>query len=125
MAEYSDSADIFSTDLAIELPKNIGINELAIELIEEKQPPYGPIYILCLVELETLKTYIEKYLKTGFIQPSKSPVGAPTQFDKKFNGSLHLCVDYQGLNNLTIKNQYLLPLIDESLDRLGWAKWFT
>ena len=77
------------------------------------------------MELETLKTYIETHLKTGFIRPSKSPAGAPILFDKKSDGSSCLCVDYRGLNNLTIKNQYLLPLIDELLDRLDRAKRFT
>ncbi len=103
-AKYSDYADVFSSDLAMELPENTGMNEHAIELMEGKQPPYGPIYALSPVELETLKAYIETYLKTGFIRPSKSPAGAPMLFDKKPDGSFRLCVDYQGLNNLTIKN---------------------
>ncbi len=77
------------------------------------------------MKLETLKAYIETHLKTGFIRPSKSPAGAPILFDKKPNSSLRLCVDYWGLNNLTIKNQYPLPLIGEVLDRLGRAKRFT
>ncbi len=66
----------------MELSENTGRNEHAIELVEEKQPPYGLIYVLSLVELETLKTYIETHLKTGFIWPSKSPAGAPILFDK-------------------------------------------
>ena len=52
----------------MELPENTGINEHAIELIEGKQPPYALMYSLGLVELETLKAYIETHLKTGFIQ---------------------------------------------------------
>ncbi len=122
--EYADYADVFLFDLAMELPENTGINENAIELVEGKQPLYGPIYSLGPVELETLKTYIETHLKTVFIWPSKSPAGAPILFDKKPDGSLRLCVDYRGLNNLTIKNWYPLPLIGESLDRLGRAKRF-
>ncbi len=55
----------------------------------------------------------------------KSPTRAPIIFDKKPNGSLRLCVNYQGLNNLTIKNRYPLLLIGEALDRLGRAKRFT
>ncbi len=51
----------------MELPKNTDMNEHAIKLIEGKQPPYGPLYALNLVELETLKTYIKTHLKTGFI----------------------------------------------------------
>ena len=51
----------------MKLPRNTSINEYAIELQDGKQPPYGLIYSLGLVELETLKTYIETHLKTGFI----------------------------------------------------------
>ncbi len=109
----------------MELPENIGINKHIIELIDRKQPPYGPIYAFSLVKLETLKAYIETDLKTGFIRPSKSLVGAPIFFDKKPDSSFHLCVDYWGLNNLTIKNWYPLPLIGEALDRLGQTKRFT
>lgn len=76
-------------------------------------------------KLEVLKAYIETHLKTGFIRPSKSPAGAPILFDKKPDGSHRLCVDYRGLNNLTVKNRYPLPLIGELLDRLGRAKRFT
>ena len=101
------------------------MNEHAIELEKSKQPPFGLIYSLGPVELETLKTYIETNLANGFIQPSKSPVGAPILFDQKPDGSLRLCVDYWGLNNITVKNQYRLPLIDELLNWLGRTKRFT
>ena len=125
-AEYSDFADVFSPDLASELPEHTGINNHAIELVNGcQQPPYGPIYSLEPVELETLKAYIETNLANGFIRPFKSPARAPILFDRKSDGSLRLCVNYQGLNNLTIKNRYPLPLIGESLDRLGRAKRFT
>ena len=59
---------------------------------------------------------METHLKTGFIWISKFLTYAPILFDKKLNGSFHLCVDYQSLNNLTIKNQYLLTLIITSLN---------
>ena len=68
------------------------------------------------MELETLKTYIKTNLANGFIRPSKSPTRAPIFFNWKPDESFCLCVDYWGLNNITIKNQYLLPLIGESLD---------
>ena len=123
--EYSDFIDVFSEEKALVLPDQTEFNQYAIELKEGKQPPYGPIYSLSPVELETLKTYIEIHLKTGFIRPSKSFAGAPILFNKKPDGSFCLCIDYWGLNNLTIKNQYLLPLIRESLNRLGRAKRFT
>ena len=86
-AEYSDFSDVFSAEEALILPEQTELNEHAIELEEGKQPPYGPIYSLGLVERETLKTYIKTHLKTGFIRPSKSPAGAPILFDKKPDGS--------------------------------------
>ena len=125
-AKYSDFADIFSADLASELPEHTRINDHTIKLVDSyQQPPYGPIYNLGPVELETLKAYIKTNLANGFIRPSKLPVGAPILFDRKSNGSLRLCVNYWGLNNLTIKNRYPLPLIGELLDRLGRVIWFT
>ncbi len=100
------------------------MNDHAIELDEGKQPHYDPIYSLGPVELETLKTYIETNLKNRFIRPSKTPASVPILFDRKPDGSPRLCVDYRGLNNLNIKNRYLLPLIGESLERFGRAKRF-
>ena len=124
-AEYLDFVDVFSPELASKLPEHTGINNHAIKLVDSQQPLHRLIHRLELVELETLKAYIETNLADRFIRPSKSLVGAPILFDRKSDGSLQLCVDYQGLNNLTIKNGYLLPLIEESLDRLGRAKRFT
>ena len=65
--EYSDFTDVFSEEKALMLPECTELNEHAIDLEDGKQPPYGPIYSLGPVELETLKTYIETHLKTGFI----------------------------------------------------------
>ena len=101
------------------------MNEHAIKLEEDKQLPFRPIYSLGLVELETLKTYIKNNLANGFIRPSKSSAGAFILFDKKPGRSHRLCVDYRGLNNITIKNRYPLPLIGKSLDQLGRTKQFT
>ena len=125
LTEYSDFVDVFSPDLAMELLEHTKINTHAIDPEEGKQSPYRPIYSQGPVELETLKTYIETNLSNSFIRFSKSPADAPILFDKKPNESLCLCVDYWGLNNITIKNQYPLPLVGKSLDRLGCAKQFT
>ena len=65
--KYSDFTDVFSEEKALVLLERIELNEHAINLEDGKQPPYGLIYSLSPVELETLKTYIEIYLKTGFI----------------------------------------------------------
>ena len=115
-SEYADFANIFSPKLAAKLPKHTRINDYAIELVDDQQPPYGPIYSLGPVKLETLKAYIKNNLVSGFISPSKSPARAPIFFDKKLDSCLRLCIDYRGLNNLIIKNRYPLPLVEESLD---------
>ena len=116
LPKYADYANTFSFDLAMELLENTGINKHGNKLEVGKQPFYGPIYSLKPVELETLKIYIEPHLKTGFIWPSKSFANAPILFDKKPDGNYWLCVNHWGLNNLTIKNRYLLLLIGKVLD---------
>ena len=123
--KYLDFTNVFSEEKALVLPERTELNEHAIDLDDGKQLLYGPIYSLGPVKLETLKTHIETYLKTEFIQPSKSPADAFILFDRKLKGSLCLCVDYWDLNNLTIKNLYPLPLIRESLNWLDQAKRFT
>ena len=125
LAKYSDYSNVFKTENVAELPEHTGINDHAIKLGEDQQPAFGPIYSLRPVELETLKTYIKTILANGFIQPFKSLTRAPILFDWKSDESLSLCVDYWGLNNITIQNRYLLSLIDESLDWLDKAKRFT
>ncbi len=125
LSGYADFADIFSPKLVAKLPEHTRINDYAIELVDDWQPLYGPIYSLGPVELETLKAYIENNLVSGFIRPFKSPAKAYILFDKKPNGSLRLHVDYRGLNNLTIKNQDLLLLVGKLMDRLSQAQHFT
>ena len=122
--EWQHIEEPFKKDLAYELPEH-GPSDHAIDLEEGAQPPYGPIYSLSESELKVLRAYIEKHLANGFIRPSKSPAGAPILFVKKKDGSLRLCVDYRGLNQLTIKNRYPLPLIGESLDRLSRATVYS
>ena len=116
LVEYSDYSDVFLAENVAELLKNTGINKHVIELEEGKQLIFGPIYGLNPVELKTLKTYIEINLASNFIHLFRSPAGAPILFNKKPNKGFFLCVDYWGFNNITIKNQYLLLFIRESLD---------
>ena len=67
-------------------------------------------------ELEELIDYLGKNLSRGWIKESDSIVGAPILFVKKKDGSLRLCVDYRGINAVTKKDRYPLPLIGEALD---------
>ena len=103
-SKYADFADIFLSKLATGLPEHTRMNNHAIKIMDSQQPLFGPIYSLGPVELKMLKAYIKNNLANGFIKPSKSPAEAPILFDKKPEVSLRLCVDYQGLNNLIIKN---------------------
>ncbi len=102
--KYTDFADVFLPKLAVKLPEHTRIKNYAIELVDDQQPLYSSIYSSGPMELETLKAYIENSLANNFIRPSKSPIGTSILFDKMLDGNLRLCVNYQSLNNLTIKN---------------------
>ncbi|CAA7045428.1 unnamed protein product [Microthlaspi erraticum] len=95
----------------------------------ELEPGTAPIsktpYRMAPAELAELKKQIEDLLSKGFIRPSVSPWGAPVLFVKKKDGSFRLCIDYRGLNRVTVKNRYPLPRIDELLDQLRGATWFS
>lgn len=115
-SQYADFANVFSPKLAIELPKHININNHVIKLVDDWQLPYGSIYSLGPVESETWKDYIKNNLANSFIRPSKYLAGAYIFFNKISKRSLRLCVYYEGLNNLTIKNKYPLFLVGKSFD---------
>ncbi|KAF4627116.1 hypothetical protein G7Y89_g11043 [Cudoniella acicularis] len=122
--EYlADFADVFDPALASD-PPDLGDGVAhAIETTED--PPYGPLYNLSEPQLQALREYLADALEKRWIRPSVSPAGAPILFVPKKDGGLRLCVDYRGLNKVTVKNRHPLPLIDETLDRLVGAKIFT
>jgi hypothetical protein len=99
--------------------------DISIDLEEGKTPPFGPMYRLSLDEREALAKYIDENLKKGFIRRSTSSAASPILFVRKKTGELRLCVDYRGLNAITKKNRYPLPLIDDLLDRTQGCKFFT
>lgn len=72
-----------------------------------------------------LQKYLKEHLFKGFIHTSSSPAASPVIFVKKPGGGLRLCVDYCGLNNLTVKNRYPLPLIQETLNLMASSVIFT
>ena len=96
-----------------------------IELVEGARPPAKRAYRLAPEELKELHSQLTDLLKRGFIRPSKSPFAAPVIFVKKATGELRLCVDFRALNDLTVRNSYPLPLIDELLDKLKGARYFS
>ena len=108
--------DVFPYDIS-GLPPEREI-EFTIDLIPETEPISIPPYRMAPAELRELKAQLEELLSKGFIRPSISPWGAPVLFMKKKDGSLRLCIDYRQLNQVTIRNQYPLPRIDELFDQL-------
>jgi hypothetical protein len=95
-----------------------------VEFVIEVQPGTAPFskrpYRMPPKELAELKTQLQELLDKGYIRPSFSPWGCPALFVKKKDGSLRMCVDYQPLNAVTIKNKYPLPRIDVFL--INWLE---
>jgi hypothetical protein len=87
--------------------------------------PIGYIYSLSQLKLTALRDFINQNLKSDFIYLSKSTHGAPIFFIKKKDGSLRLCIDYRGLNRLTYKDWYPLPLIINLLDAPAKVRVYT
>lgn len=97
----------------------------SIELAPGSKPPPLRCYRHSNKENDELKRLLEEYLEHGWIRHSTSPYGSPVLFVRKKDGTLRMCVDYRGLNKVTIRNSYPLPLMDELLDRLHGARFFS
>ncbi len=76
-------------------------------------------------QMAEVKTHLQKLLKQKIIRPSTSPYAAPVVVVRKKDGSIRLCVDYRALNEKTRRDAYPLPRIDEALDSLKGAKYFS
>ena len=82
-------------------------------------------YRMAPEKLVELKKQLTELLEKGFIRPSVSPWGAPVLFMRKKDGSMRLCIDFRKLNQVTIKNKYPLPRIDDLFNQLRNAKIFS
>jgi hypothetical protein len=115
--------DVFPHNLLGMLPKRV------IKLKIELQPGTAPIakgpYRMSPVEMKEWKIQLQGLLDKGYIRPSTSPCGCPALFVTKKDKELRLCVDYQPLNAVTIKNIYPLPHIDILFDQLAGAQVFS
>jgi hypothetical protein len=76
-------------------------------------------------ELKELEKQLTKLQEAGFIRLSSSPWGAPVLFVQKKDGSQRMCVDYRSLNDVTIKNKYPLPCIEDLFDQMRGARVFS
>lgn len=99
--------------------------ECAIDLLPGAPLPKGRLYSLSNAEDRAMEEYINSSLQAGIIRPSSSPVGAGFFFVEKKDKTLRPCIDYTGLNDITIKNRYSLPLMTSAFDQLQGARVFT
>nr|GFB12474.1 hypothetical protein [Tanacetum cinerariifolium] len=92
--------------------------EFQIDLVPGAAPVARAPYRLAPSEMKELAEQLKELSNKGFIRPSSSPWGASVLFVKKKDGSFKMCIDYQELNKLTVKNRYPLPRIDDLFDQL-------
>ena len=115
--------EVFPADLpGLPLDQEIKFN---IDLELGTHPISKAPYRMAPRELKELRDQLDELSNKGFIQPSISPWGALVLFVKKKDGSLHLCIDYRGLNKVTIKNKYPLPRIYDLFDQLKGSVVFS
>jgi hypothetical protein len=99
--------------------------EFYIDLIPGTAPIAKRPYRMAPTELAELKLQITDLQQKGYIRPSSSPWGALVLFVSKKDGSMRMCIDYRSLNEVTIKNKYPLPRIDDLFDQVQGAKYFS
>jgi hypothetical protein len=99
--------------------------EFIIELLPRTSPISKRPYRMPMNELVELKKQIAELQAKGFIRPSLSPWGAHVLFMEKKDGSQWMCVDYYSLNEVTIKNKYPLPRIEDLFDQMKGVSIFS
>jgi hypothetical protein len=112
----SEFLDVFLEEL-LGMPPERKV-EFSIELIPSTAPISKRAYLVSGLELVELKKKIDELLEKGYIRPSTSPWVAPELFVEKKDGTKRMCIDYRALNEVTIKNKYPLPRIEDLFDRL-------
>src|SRR5512142_529001 len=115
--------DVFPEDLPGMPPKRD--IEFRIDLVPGTNPIHKRPYRMAANELAEVKKQVDDLLQKGYIRPSTSPWGAPVIFVEKKDHTQRMCVDYRALNEVTIKNKYPLPRIDDLFDQLKGATVFS
>jgi hypothetical protein len=99
--------------------------EFVIDLLPGTAPISKRPYVMSVEELKELKKQLTELQEAGYIRPSSSPWGASVLFVQKKDGSQRMCVDYRSLNDVTIKNMYPLPRIEDLFDQMRGARVFS
>ncbi len=123
-SEYADLCEVFSKTRAASLPPHRPY-DCVIDLLPGTCPSRWRLYSLSGPERAAMEEYINDALNSGFIRPSTSPAGAGFFFVGKKDGGLPPCIDYRGLNRITVKNRYPLPLMAMAFELLQGATIFT
>ncbi len=121
---YAKFAEVFSKSKATQLPPHRPW-DCAIDLLPNTSPPKSKVYPLSRPETQPMETYINEALASGYIRPSTSPAAAGFFFVEKKDGGLRPCIDYRGLNNVTVKYRYPLPLVPSALEQLREARIYS
>ena len=87
--------------------------------------PSGKLYPLSQDEVALLRDYIEEMIMSGKIRPGKGSAGSPIFFVKETTGKIHLVVNYRGLNAITIKDKYPIPLMTILMEQVQECTRFT
>ena len=118
-------ADVFPDQLPNGLPPARGMQH-RIELKPgARPPPPRPLRHQSPRDLAVFEEYTRTMIEAGQLRVSTSPFGAMALIVRKKDGTARVVIDYRGLNEITIKNKYPLPLMDEMFDRVHGAKFFT
>ena len=122
--EYKEFWDVFSKKKADELPPHRACDH-RVELTEPLPAKKNPLYHMSLEHVRLLREYLKEHLDKGFISPSKAAYASPVLFAKKPGGGWRFCVDYRKINEISKKDAYPHPLINETFRQLYKAKIFT
>ena len=119
LSQFTDSFAKSKNDLSI-----TSADKHSMTMSSQQRVKMGPGR-LPLAKRQALKCELDRLLSLGVIEPSSSSWASPVVLVTKKDGSLGLCVDYRKVNDFIIKDSYALPRIDDSLDALRGAKWFS
>ncbi|KAL4007989.1 hypothetical protein ACER0C_001841 [Sarotherodon galilaeus] len=123
-SDYHDLVPVFCKDRALSLPPHRPY-DCCIDLLPGASLPTSRLYSISKPEREAMERYITDSLASGIIRPSTSPLGAGFFFVEKKDKTLRLCIDFRGLNNITVKNKYPLPLLASAFELLQGAVIFS
>ena len=116
--------ELLVDELPDKLPPIRAVNH-AIKLQPGAEAPKCRPYRMSPVELQEVKRQLEILQAKGLIAEAVTPFGAPVLLVKKQDGTMRMCVDFRKLNQVTVKDSYPLPVIEDVFNTLAKARWFT